>query len=227
MPATAIGLRTQLYGPAITRWFAIAKGRGVPCPRVDITDAAQRPSALAAARRAIPTGSATHGNVASTAHRSSKSFTRNGIAIRNAPQNTTICTSVAVTCAAGVVRIVALRNARGPRMSHSLGMRPSSTMLSARTEPAADAAIISTPQPASVVMVAYTASAAATRLVHPVATIAAVFEPHAAAADAMTKSGMSSTATATGSRLPSVVSRTHGDAATAIHHAAPAANCTA
>ena len=79
-----------------------------------------------------------------------------------------------------------------------------------------------TPHPASVVMVAYPASATATRMVQAVATVAAARTPNAAIAEPTTNSGISRAATSTGSRVPRVVSCTNGIVKTAIHQAAPA-----
>ena len=136
-----------------------------------------------------------------------------------------ICPNVETTWVAAVRCTAAGRKANGPRMIHAVGTRPSSRTLSAVSEPALAAAMQRTPQPASVVTVAYTAKARATMHVQPALTIAAALAPQAASAEAITNRGMSKTATATGSRLPRVASRTMGEAKTAVHQKKPAIAC--
>ncbi len=88
-----------------------------------------------------------------------------------------------------------------------------------------------TPQPASPVTVAQTASAARTTAVQPVATIAAArpraLADDAAIADATTNSGTSTAATTIGSSEPRVSVRMPGTVATVIHQTAPPRACSA
>jgi hypothetical protein len=59
----------------MTRRLAIADGKGVPSPSVDIATADQSPMALATTRAVRPTGPANDGNGSATAQRCSKAAT--------------------------------------------------------------------------------------------------------------------------------------------------------
>ncbi|OUD87548.1 hypothetical protein BC477_06110 [Clavibacter michiganensis subsp. michiganensis] len=188
-------MRTKRYGPAITRRVAVAAGSGVPPPRVDMAAADQIPSALAITSTAIPTRSDHDGSGATT---------------RKEPQKTAICRAVAVTCREVGALASAGRAANGPISAHRVGSRPRSSRAQATRDPRAAAAMMTTPIPASVVKVAYAASATATRSVHVEATTAAHRIPAAASADPTTNSGTSSSARGSGSSEPSVATRTAG-----------------
>src|SRR4051812_25406294 len=54
MPESAIGFRTDRYGPATTRRFGIAEGSGVPFPCVAMAAADAIPRALAATSATAP-----------------------------------------------------------------------------------------------------------------------------------------------------------------------------
>src|SRR5918998_6545216 len=54
-PATAIGLRTERYGPAMTRSRAACAGNGVPLPRNAIVTHDHSPSTLPTVNTTAPT----------------------------------------------------------------------------------------------------------------------------------------------------------------------------
>src|SRR5690554_2931317 len=116
-PAIAIGLRTQRYGPATTRRFAIAEGSGVPSPLVDMATAEAIPRALAVIRSATPTGTANAGNGTASDQCLSRVLTTSGTTTRKTPQNTTIWAEVVARWPAAPP-LRAGRNANGPRSSH-------------------------------------------------------------------------------------------------------------
>lgn len=154
MPASAIGLRTKRYGPAITSRFGIAAGNGVPPPRVLIANADQRPSALASESTTTPSGTVHAGSGRASPQRCSTSTTTAGSTARNSPQNTTSCASVAATWPSTPSRADADRNPNGPATIHSVGTRPSSSRQRPSPLQPAAASIASAPHPASVVTVA-------------------------------------------------------------------------
>ncbi len=187
----------------------------------------QIPSALAITSTAIPTRSDHDGSGTATRQRSSSQRIPSGATTRKEPQKTTICRAVAVTCREVGALASAGRAANGPISAHRVGSRPRSSRAQATRDPRAAAAMMTTPIPASVVKVAYAASATATRSVHAEATTAAHRIPAAASADPTTNSGTSSSARGSGSSEPSVATRTAGTRGTAIHHAAPPSACAA
>ena len=161
MPATAIGLRTNTYGPAITRRRA-RSGRWQGRCSAERRHRRGRPEPERARQDEHGDPRNAHGDwdgERDVPALSNQAMTR-GKAARNSPQKMTSCAAVARKLLARA-RGRASRSPSGPSSIQCAGSDPRTMITAAAADPTAAAIIVTAPQPADPVAVALQTTIAA------------------------------------------------------------------